>query len=55
MTRSGYYYALKWNTTMKKLSKVQEKQQALVLNVADKIEEQGRAELPGMLQCWFDV
>ena len=40
---------------MKKLSKVQEKQQALVLNVADKIEEQGRAELPGMLQCWFDV
>lgn len=55
MTRSGYYYALKWNTTMKKLSKVQEKQQALVLNVADKIEEQGRAELTGMLQCWFDV
>ena len=55
MTHSGYYYALKWNTTMKKLSKVQEKQQALVLNVADKIEEQGRAELPGMLQCWFDV
>ena len=40
---------------MKKLSAVQVKQQALVLNVADKIEEQGRAEIPGMLQCWFDV
>lgn len=40
---------------MKKLSAVQVKQQALVLSVADKIEEQGRAEIPGMLQCWFDV
>ncbi|WP_372761186.1 hypothetical protein [Pseudoalteromonas sp.] len=40
---------------MKKLSKVQLKQQALVLNVADTLEEQGRAELSGMLQCWFDV
>ena len=40
---------------MKKLSKVQLKQQALVLNVADALEEQGRAELEGMLQCWFDV
>jgi hypothetical protein len=40
---------------MKKLSAVQIKQQTLVLNIADKLEEQGRAELPGMLQCWFDV
>lgn len=40
---------------MKKLSKVQLKQQALVLNVADTIEEQGCNELKGMLQCWFDV
>ena len=34
---------------------MQIKQQTLVLNIADKLEEQGRAELPGMLQCWFDV
>jgi hypothetical protein len=40
---------------MKKLSKVQLKQQALVLDVADKIEALGRADIPGMLQCWFDV
>ncbi|ASM51081.1 hypothetical protein PESP_a3236 [Pseudoalteromonas espejiana DSM 9414] len=40
---------------MKKLSAVQVKQQALVLNVADKLEAQGREEIPGMLQCWFDV
>ncbi|ALU44591.1 hypothetical protein [Pseudoalteromonas rubra] len=40
---------------MKKLSKVQQKQQALVLTVADAIEEQARAEIPGMVQCWFDV
>lgn len=40
---------------MKKLSKVQLKQQALVFGVADKIEEQGREELQGMVQCWFDV
>lgn len=40
---------------MKKLSKVQLKQQALVLNVADTLEKQGLAEIPGMLQCWFDV
>lgn len=46
---------LTWNLTMKKLSKVQVKQQALVLNIADMLEEQGRTELPGMLQCWFDV
>ncbi|WP_063356819.1 hypothetical protein [Pseudoalteromonas luteoviolacea] len=40
---------------MKKLSKVQEKQQALVLAVADKLEAQAREEIPGMLQCWFDM
>lgn len=40
---------------MKKLSAVQIKQQALVLNTADTLEKQGLAELPGMLQCWFDV
>ncbi|BBN82575.1 hypothetical protein PA25_25600 [Pseudoalteromonas sp. A25] len=40
---------------MKKLSKVQQKQQALVLNVADMLEEQARNEIPGMVQCWFDV
>ncbi|MBH0033988.1 hypothetical protein I6F43_04630 [Pseudoalteromonas sp. NZS71_1] len=40
---------------MKKLSAVQIKQQAVVLSTAEKLEEQGRTELPGMLQCWFDV
>lgn len=40
---------------MKKLSKVQQKQQALVLNIADTLEAQGREALPGMVQCWFDV
>ncbi|NVK55802.1 MAG: hypothetical protein HWE26_09315 [Alteromonadaceae bacterium] len=40
---------------MKKLSSVQRKQQALLFSVADTLEEQGRAELEGMVQCWFDV
>lgn len=40
---------------MKKLSAVQLKQRELVFSVADKLEEQGREELHGMLQCWFDV
>ena len=40
---------------MKKLSKVQLKQQALVMSVADQIETQALAEIPGMVQCWFDV
>ncbi len=40
---------------MKKLSAVQLKQQALVFNVADTLEAQAREEIPGMLQCWFDV
>lgn len=41
--------------SMKKLSKVQQKQQDLVMNTADMLEEQARAEIPGMVQCWFDV
>ena len=40
---------------MKKLSKVQQKQQAIVMSVADALEEQARAEIPGMLQCWFNM
>ena len=40
---------------MKKLSKVQQKQQALVLQIADMIDAQVLEEIPGMLQCWFDV
>tara|TARA_B100002049_G_C15870794_1_gene287398 strand:- start:110 stop:418 length:309 start_codon:yes stop_codon:yes gene_type:complete len=40
---------------MKKLSAVQLKQQAVVFSVADNIEAQGREELKGMVQCWFDV
>lgn len=40
---------------MKKFSKVQLKQQAIVMSVADALEEQARAELPGMLQCWFNL
>ncbi|RDV26820.1 hypothetical protein DXV75_07490 [Alteromonas aestuariivivens] len=40
---------------MKKLSAVQLKQQALVFGVCNQIEEQGREELHGMVQCWFDV
>ena len=40
---------------MKKLSAVQKKRQAVVLEVADKLEEQARAEIPGMLQCWFSM
>ncbi len=40
---------------MKKLSAVQLKQQTLVFSIADALEEQGREELPDMIQCWFDV
>lgn len=40
---------------MKKLSAVQIKQQALVLNVAEILEQQACSDMPGMLQCWFDV
>lgn len=40
---------------MKKLSAVQAKQQALVFSVADTLEAEARDEIPGMVQCWFDV
>jgi hypothetical protein len=40
---------------MKKLSKVQLKQQAAVMAVATTIEEQAFKELQGMEECWFDM
>ncbi|QSX34153.1 hypothetical protein JYB87_02590 [Shewanella avicenniae] len=40
---------------MKKLSNVQLKQQAIVHAVADALEAQAREEIPGMVQCWFDL
>lgn len=40
---------------MKTLSSVQRKQQACVLSVADTLEQQGKEELQGLLQCWFDM
>ncbi|WP_414828339.1 hypothetical protein [Alteromonas sp. H39] len=40
---------------MKTLSAVQQKQQAIVFSVANRLEEQGREELDGLVQCWFDV
>ena len=40
---------------MKKLSAVQLKQQALVFDIANRLEAQARDELEGMQQCWFDV
>lgn len=40
---------------MKKLSKVQIKQQAAVLSVANIIEQQALVELSGMEECWFDM
>ncbi|MBQ4847706.1 hypothetical protein [Pseudoalteromonas sp. MMG005] len=40
---------------MKKLSAVQIKQQKVVLDIADKLEEQARSEIPGMVQCWFSM
>jgi hypothetical protein len=40
---------------MKKLSKVQLKQQAAVLAVANNIEQQALNELTGMEECWFDM
>lgn len=40
---------------MKKLSAVQQKQQALIFSVADNLEAQALKELNGMVQCWFDV
>lgn len=40
---------------MKNLSNVQQKQQTIVQTVADALEAQTRAEIPGMVQCWFTV
>lgn len=40
---------------MKKLSSVQLKQQAIVGDICDTIEAQGRDTLAGFVQCWFSV
>lgn len=40
---------------MKKLSKVQLKQQAAVLTAVTALEQQALAELPGTVQCWFSM
>lgn len=40
---------------MKKLSSVQRKQQAIVSDVCDTIEAQGRESLNGFVLCWFSV
>lgn len=40
---------------MKKLSVVQQKQQAAVLDAVTKLEQQAQAELPGAVQCWFSL
>lgn len=40
---------------MKKLSKVQLKQQAAVLSAVTALEQQVLTELPGSLQCWFSM
>ncbi|WAJ71334.1 hypothetical protein [Catenovulum adriaticum] len=40
---------------MKKLSKVQLKQQAAVMSAVTKLEEKALAELAGVKQCWFDM
>lgn len=40
---------------MKKLSKVQLKQQAAVLDAVTTLEQQALAELPGAVQCWFSM
>ena len=40
---------------MKKLSKVQLKQQAAVLDAVTKLEQQSLADLPGVVQCWFSL
>ena len=39
---------------MKKLSAVQRKQQTLVFDIANRLEEQAREEIPGIVQCWFE-
>lgn len=40
---------------MKKLSKVQLKQQAAVLEAVTALEQQALAGLPGTAQCWFSM
>lgn len=40
---------------MKKLSKVQLKQQAAVLDAVTRLEQQALVELPGAVQCWFSM
>jgi hypothetical protein len=40
---------------MKKLSKVQLKQQAAVLDAVTALEQQALVELPGAVQCWFSL
>lgn len=40
---------------MKKLSKVQLKQQAAVLDAVTTLEQQALVELPGAVQCWFSM
>ncbi|MAA94296.1 MULTISPECIES: hypothetical protein [unclassified Arsukibacterium] len=40
---------------MKKLSKVQLKQQAAVLSAVTALEQQAQAELPAVVQCWFSL
>ncbi|KKO44813.1 hypothetical protein WG68_13295 [Arsukibacterium ikkense] len=40
---------------MKKLSKVQLKQQAAVLSAVTALEQQALAEVPGVVQCWFSL
>lgn len=40
---------------MKKLSKVQLKQQAAVLDAVTTLEQLALAELPGVLQAWFSL
>lgn len=40
---------------MKKLSSVQQKQQALVLDVVTTLEQQAMQELAGVQQCWFSM
>lgn len=40
---------------MKKLSKVQLKQQAAVMSAVTQLEEKAFVDLTGVKQCWFDM
>ena len=40
---------------MKKLSSVQKKQQALVMDVVTTLEQQATQQLGGVQQCWFSM